>query len=72
MNNKLFIKSLITFVLLSNLNYIFAQEDTKPLDSIIAVVNEGVVLRSQLDFQINNIAKRAEMEGLELPTQKIM
>ena len=72
MNNKLYIKSLITFVLLSNLNYIFAQEDTKPLDSIVAVVNEGVVLRSQLDFQINNIAKRAEVDGLQLPTQEIM
>ena len=65
MNNKLYIKSLITFVLLSNLNYIFAQEDIKPLDSIVAVVNEGVVLRSQLDFQINNIAKRAEVDGLQ-------
>ena len=43
MNNKILIKSLIAVLLLSNLNYIYAQEITKPLDSMIAVVNEGVV-----------------------------
>lgn len=72
MNNKYLIKSLITILLLMNLSSIFAQENIKPLDSIIAIVNEGVVLRSQLDFQISNIKKRAEIEGLMLPTQEIM
>ena len=72
MNKKLFIKSLIVFLALTNLNLISAQENQKILDSIVAVVNEGVVLRSQLDFQIENITTRAELQGLELPKKEIM
>lgn len=42
------------------------------LDSIVAVVNEGVVLESQLNTQIAIVKQRAEKDGFELPERKII
>jgi peptidyl-prolyl cis-trans isomerase SurA len=42
------------------------------LDGIAAVVNEGVVLKSQLGQQLVAIAARARQQGLELPERDVL
>ncbi len=42
------------------------------LDGIVAVVNEGVVLRSQFEEQFATIAQRAEAEGIPMPPASIL
>ncbi len=42
------------------------------LDGIAAIVNEGVVLRSQLDEQLAAITARAQREGLRLPPPNVV
>jgi peptidyl-prolyl cis-trans isomerase SurA len=42
------------------------------LDGIAAVVNEGVVLQSELDRQTEIIAERAEAQGLQLPPANVL
>ncbi len=37
------------------------------LDGVAAIVNEGVVLKSQLSLQIDRVAKNAEEQGIPLP-----
>ena len=54
---------------------LFAQEILNReliLDSIVAVVNEGVVLESQLNTQIAIVKQRAEKDGFQLPERKII
>jgi peptidyl-prolyl cis-trans isomerase SurA len=38
-----------------------------PLDRVVAVVNEGIVLQSQLDTQMLQITERLRSQGTELP-----
>ena len=42
------------------------------LDKVAAVVNEGVVLQSELDEQVVVIAQRLRQQGLELPPQNVL
>jgi peptidyl-prolyl cis-trans isomerase SurA len=42
------------------------------LDGIAAIVNEGVVLRSQFDDQMNLILERAEKQGMQLPPAGVL
>jgi len=42
------------------------------LDGIVAIVNEGVVLRSELERQIESIRKRAEEADMQLPPEDIL
>ncbi len=42
------------------------------LDGIAAVVNEGVVLKSELRDQTDGIRKRAAEEGLQLPPEEVL
>ncbi|MEM7277368.1 MAG: peptidylprolyl isomerase [Pseudomonadota bacterium] len=42
------------------------------LDGIVAVVNEGVVLRSELDAQTEIILQRLRADGVELPPPEIL
>jgi peptidyl-prolyl cis-trans isomerase SurA len=54
---------------------LFAQEtDRNPtsLDSIVAIVNEGVVLNSQLNSQIQVVTERAKKDGFALPSEEIV
>ena len=69
-----FIKHIHPLLILihSSFNNAVAQENTEELDSIAAIVNEGLVLRSQLDFQIQSITRRASVEGFQLPARDIM
>jgi len=42
------------------------------LDGVAAVVNEGVVLKSQFQNQLATIKKRAEDQGMQLPPEDIL
>jgi peptidyl-prolyl cis-trans isomerase SurA len=42
------------------------------LDKVAAVVNDGVVLQSELDEQVVVIAQRLQQQGLELPPQSVL
>jgi len=42
------------------------------LDGIVAIVNEGVVLKSQLDLQIDAITERARTENMQMPPRDII
>ena len=65
--------SFLLWALISSV--LFAQEILNResiLDSIVAVVDEGVVLESQLNTQIDIVRQRAEKDGFELPERKII
>jgi len=42
------------------------------LDKVAAVVNDGIVLQSELDDQVVVIAQRLQQQGLELPPQSVL
>ncbi|MBS0612867.1 MAG: peptidylprolyl isomerase [Proteobacteria bacterium] len=42
------------------------------LDRIAAVVNEGVVLKSELDSQLDSVTKRLEEQKVELPSPSVL
>jgi len=42
------------------------------LDGVVAIVNEGVVLRSQFDKQLAMIMTRAEEQGMQLPPDDVL
>lgn len=42
------------------------------LDGVVAIVNEGVVLRSQLDEQLAIITERATEQGMQLPPPEVL
>lgn len=42
------------------------------LDGVAAIVNEGVVLKSQLNEQLMSIRKRAEEQNLQLPPEDVV
>lgn len=42
------------------------------LDGVAAIVNEGVVLRSQFNEQMNLILERAEKQGMQLPPAGVL
>src|SRR5260370_10590286 len=42
------------------------------LDRVAAVVNEGLVLRSELDAQMDAVTKRLQEQKVELPSQSVL
>ena len=42
------------------------------LDGVAAIVNEGVVLKSQFNEQMNLILERAEQQGMQLPPAGVL
>lgn len=42
------------------------------LDGVAAIVNEGVVLKSQFDEQLETITKRAQDQGMQLPPAGVL
>jgi peptidyl-prolyl cis-trans isomerase SurA len=45
---------------------------TTPIDSIVAVVDEDIILRSELDLAINGIVDRIRQQGGELPPTHLL
>ena len=42
------------------------------LDGVVAIVNEGVVLKSELDREVDMIIQRATAQGIQLPPAHIL
>ena len=42
------------------------------LDRIAAIVNDGVVLKSELDEQMDAVTKRLQEQKVELPSQSVL
>src|SRR5258708_39309291 len=42
------------------------------LDRIAAIVNEGLVLKSELDAQMDAVTKRLQEQKVELPSQSVL
>lgn len=47
-------------------------DSTVALDSIVAVVNDGVVLKSELDAQVSAIVERLQQSGQQLPPDSVL
>ena len=47
-------------------------ETGEMLDGIAAIVNEGVVLKSQVNQQIEAITQRARAQGMQLPPRDVL
>ncbi|MGN6451512.1 MAG: SurA N-terminal domain-containing protein, partial [Steroidobacteraceae bacterium] len=42
------------------------------LDRVVAIVNDGVVLNSDLDAQVDSVSERLRQQKLELPPQNVL
>src|SRR5712692_10837149 len=42
------------------------------LDRIAAIVNDGLVLKSELDAQMESVTKRLQEQKVELPSQSVL
>jgi peptidyl-prolyl cis-trans isomerase SurA len=49
-----------------------AQAERKLLDQVVAVVNESVILQSELDARINTIVGRLRAQGTSLPPRSVL
>ncbi|TGN38697.1 peptidylprolyl isomerase [Marinobacter confluentis] len=49
-----------------------AQAERKLLDQVVAVVNESVILQSELDARINTIVGRLRSQGTSLPPRSVL
>lgn len=68
-------KNLWAFAVLAAAPVVVAEqlsESGEFLDGIVAIVNEGVVLRSQFDEQMSTITKRAQEQNIPLPPAAIL
>jgi len=64
-------KKLLLIALLFIINtHLFAQEQL--LDEIVAVVEDGVILRSDLDRSVGNVIKQIQVRGTQIPPKSIL
>ena len=64
---------LAAMLVLSPIRTAFAQSAaTSPVDSIVAVVDEDVILRSELDRAVANITTQSAARGAQLPPKDIL
>jgi peptidyl-prolyl cis-trans isomerase SurA len=42
------------------------------IDNVAAVVNDGVVMRSELDAEVRGVTERLRAQGVQLPPEKVM
>jgi peptidyl-prolyl cis-trans isomerase SurA len=69
------IKTLLTICAILSAPVCIAEELSETgelLDGIAAVVNEGVVLKSQLKMQVDSIVERANLQGMKLPEDDVL
>jgi len=50
----------------------FSSGATKPLDSIVALVDDDIILRSELDLAVNGIVERIRASGEAMPPQHLL
>ncbi|MFL1483214.1 peptidylprolyl isomerase [Marinobacter sp. LN3S78] len=49
-----------------------AQADRQPLDRVVAIVDDGVILQSELDARVNTIRSRLQGQGTGLPPRQVL
>lgn len=59
---------LATLMLVANV----AQAERELLDRVIAIVDEGIILQSELDARINTITNRLQGQGTGLPPRQVL
>ncbi len=64
--------SLLALVLLACLPMLAMAAERQPLDRVVAVVDEGVVLQSELDARIQQIRSRLSAQGTRLPPESVL
>lgn len=52
--------------------YGFAQAAPQPMDRVLAVVNDGVVLESDLNQEIHNIENQYRAQGMPIPPRQVL
>jgi peptidyl-prolyl cis-trans isomerase SurA len=63
---------LLAVLTLSPIQAAFAQSAAAPIDSIVAVVDEDVILRSELNRAVANITAQSAARGAQLPPRDIL
>lgn len=64
--------SLLALVLLACLPLFAGGAERQPLDRVVAVVDEGVVLQSELQARIQQIRSRMNAQGTQLPPESVL
>ncbi|MGM0449740.1 MAG: peptidylprolyl isomerase [Pseudomonadota bacterium] len=64
--------SLLALVFLACLPMLAAAAERQPLDRVVAVVDEGVVLQSELEARMQQIRSRLSAQGTRLPPESVM
>ncbi|AZT85304.1 molecular chaperone SurA [Marinobacter sp. NP-4(2019)] len=59
-------------VLLAMIVTSVAQAERQPLDRVVAIVDDGVILQSELDNRIDTIVGRLQAQGTGLPPREIL
>ena len=49
-----------------------AHAERQPLDRVIAIVDDGVILQSELDARVNTIRSRLQAQGTGLPPRQVL
>ena len=49
-----------------------AQSGLMPLDQVVAIVDDGVILQSELDARVNTIRSRLQAQGTGLPPRQVL
>lgn len=63
---------LITTLLVTHFSTLTYAADEELLDEIVAVVDDGVILRSELDRAVTNITNQIKKSGTQLPPKSIL
>ncbi len=71
----LYCSSVTAAILLSSVSHAQTRDigvHGEMLDRIAAIVNEGLVLKSELDAQMDSVTKRLQEQKVELPSQSVL
>ncbi len=66
------IKFFVTCILVLAMNSVFAAKKSEPLDSIAAVVNDGVITQSELNQTIDTLKKQMQASNNALPPADVI
>lgn len=71
-SNRLCSRGLLALVFLACLPVLATAAERQPLDRVVAVVDEGVVLQSELEARIQQIRSRMSAQGTRLPPDAVL
>lgn len=64
------LKTVLAISLLANTQ--LSQAEVKPLDRVSIIVNDGVILKSEIDTLVNQVKKRSIANNQELPNDRVL